>query len=130
VDGGLEGSPAGRSTPSLVRIDAATLAIERRFEFAPDDRPTRLCLDGDMLYFLNRGVWRMNVNDDRLPLRAFIEDRETIYYGIAIDPATSEVYVADAIDYRQQGMVYRYSPDGELLDEFRVGIIPGGFCFR
>jgi YVTN family beta-propeller protein len=130
VDGGLEGSPSGRSTPSLVRIDAATFTVERRFEFAPDDRPTRLCLDGDMLYFLNRGVWRMNVNDDRLPLRAFIEDRRTIYYGIAVDPATSEIYVADAIDYRQQGMVYRYSPDGELLDEFRVGIIPGGFCFR
>ena len=38
-------------------------------------------------------------------------------------------YVADAIDYQQKGIVYRYSPEGELLDEFRVGIIPGAFCW-
>lgn len=28
------------------------------------------------------------------------------------------------------GVVLRYSPDGELLDEFYVGIIPGAFCWR
>lgn len=32
--------------------------------------------------------------------------------------------VADAIDYQQQGMIYRYTEDGELVDEFYVGIIP------
>ncbi|MBR7097583.1 MAG: YncE family protein, partial [Alistipes sp.] len=40
------------------------------------------------------------------------------------------VYIADAIDYQQQGKVYRYSATGELLDEFYVGIIPGAFCWR
>ena len=48
---------------------------------------------------------------------------------VSIDPNTSEVYVADAIDYQQKGIVYRYSPEGELLDEFRAGIIPGAFCW-
>jgi len=42
----------------------------------------------------------------------------------------SEVYVADAIDYVQDGVILRYSPEGELLDEFYVGIIPGAFCWR
>ena len=39
-------------------------------------------------------------------------------------------YVADAIDYQQQGIVYRYSSEGELIDEFYVGIIPGAFCWK
>ena len=47
-----------------------------------------------------------------------------------INPVNSEVYIADAIDYVQNGVVLRYSPDGELLDEFYVGIIPGAFCWR
>jgi len=40
------------------------------------------------------------------------------------------VYVADAIDYRQHGMIYRYGPDGRLKDEFYAGITPGAFCWQ
>ena len=47
-----------------------------------------------------------------------------------VNPANGEVYIADAIDYQQQGKIYRYSPEGELLDEFYVGIIPGAFCWK
>ena len=54
----------------------------------------------------------------------------TIYYGLTVNPANGEVYIADAIDYQQQGMIYRYSLDGELIDEFYVGIIPGAFCWK
>ena len=45
-------------------------------------------------------------------------------------PFNSEVYVADAIDYVQDGVILRYSPEGELLDEFYGGVIPGAFCWR
>ena len=41
-----------------------------------------------------------------------------------------DVYVADAIDYVQNCVVLRYSAEGELLDTFTVGIIPGAFCWR
>ncbi len=55
---------------------------------------------------------------------------QALHYGLTINPVNSEVYIADAIDYVQNGVVLRYSPDGELLDEFYVGIIPGAFCWR
>jgi len=47
-----------------------------------------------------------------------------------VDPYSSEIYVADAIDFVQRGMVYRFSPEGVAVDTFRTGIAPGGFCFN
>lgn len=67
---------------------------------------------------------------DKFPVKPFLPYNNTLYYGLTINPVNSEVYIADAIDYVQNGVVLRYSPDGELLDEFYVGIIPGAFCWR
>ena len=47
-----------------------------------------------------------------------------------VDPRTGEIYVADAVDYSQAGLVRRYSSDGKLIDQFRVGINPNGFAFK
>lgn len=132
TDGGYEDSPYGYSQPVLYRIDARTRQIEEEFTFPLGDHPSELQLNGtrDTLYFINRGIWRMPVTDDRLPVRPFIEDNGTIYYGLTVNPVNSDVYVADAIDYVQSGIVYRYSSDGALLDNFRVGITPGAFCWK
>ncbi len=72
----------------------------------------------------------MDVTANRVPVRPFLEYRDTKYYGLTVNPVNGEVYVADAIDYQQQGMIYRYSPEGKLIDEFYVGIIPGAFCWK
>lgn len=132
TDGGYEDSPYGYSQPVLYRIDARTRQIEEEFTFPLGDHPSELQLNGtrDTLYFINRGIWRMPVTDDRLPVRPFIEDNGTIYYGLTVNPVNSDVYIADAIDYVQSGIVYRYSSDGALLDNFRVGITPGAFCWK
>lgn len=130
--GGYEGSPYGYEAPSLHVIDPNSRTIEREFKFRLGDSPSEICLNGtrDTLYFLNRGVWRMDVDEQRLPIKPFLEYSGTIYYGLAVDPVTSEVYVADAIDYVQPGVVYRFRPDAAPVDTFRVGIIPGAFCFK
>ena len=132
TDGGYEGSPYGYEAPSLYRIDAETFRIEREFPFALGDAPSEVQINGagDRIYWLNEDVWEMDVEAEWLPVRPFLEQRETIYYGLTVDPRSGEVYVADAIDYQQQGMIYRYSPTGELIDEFYVGIIPGAFCWK
>ena len=65
-----------------------------------------------------------------IPSEPFLQSRGTIYYGLSIDPLNGDVYIADAIDYQQQGMVLRYSSSGDELDRFYVGIIPGAFCWR
>ena len=71
----------------------------------------------------------MDVGAGRLPDEPLIPDGGTLFYGLGVDPETSEIYVADAVDYMQSGVVMRYSADGEPLGNFRVGITPGDFCF-
>ncbi len=132
TDGGYEGSPYGHEAPSLYRIDAETFTIEKQFQFKFGDAPSEVQLNGtkDKLYWINDDIWEMDVTADRVPVRPFLQYNGTIYYGLTVCPRTGDVYVADAIDYVQQGMIYRYSKDGNLLDEFYVGIIPGAFCWK
>jgi len=132
TDGGYEGSPYGYEAPSLYRIDAASFTIEKQFKFKIGDAPSEIQINGarNRLYWINNDIWSMDVTANRVPVRPFIETRSTKYYGLTVNPANDEVYVADAIDYQQQGMIYRYSSQGKLLDEFYVGVIPGAFCWK
>ena len=132
TDGGYEGSPYGYEAPSLYRIGPETFTVEKQFKFALGDWPSEVQLNGagDKLYWINKSIWSMDVDANRVPVRPFLEYSGTIYYGLTVDPVRGDVYVADAIDYQQQGIVYRYSSEGELIDEFYVGVIPGAFCWK
>lgn len=132
TDGGFEGSPYGYEEPALCRIDAETFQIEKKFKFKLKDMPSELQLNGkkDKLYWLNNDVWEMPVVSEELPSQPFLPYNGTIYYGLTINPKNGDVYVADAIDYQQPGMVYRYSSEKDFIDEFYVGIIPGAFCWK
>ena len=134
TDGGYEGSPYGHEAPSLYRINIndGKFEIEKQFKFKFGDWPSEVQINGtgDKIYWLNDDVWEMDVTADYLPAEPFLPYKDTLYYGLTIDPDSGDVYVADAIDYVQQGMIYRYSKDRELLDSFYVGIIPGAFCWK
>jgi YVTN family beta-propeller protein len=137
TDGGYPGSPYGYESSGLIKIDAATREVEKVFRFPLGDWPSELCLNGtrDTLYFINRHIYKLPVDAKAFPQAPFIPSKyegqyNGGYYGLAVDDQTSEVYVADAIDYVQPGVIYRFSPRGVAVDSFKVGIIPGAFCFK
>ena len=132
TDGGYEGSPYGHEAPSLYRIDAETFTIEKQFRFDFGDWPAEVQLNGtkDKLYWLNDDVWMLDVTKENAQPEVFLPYDGTLYYGLTVCPRTGDVYIADAIDYVQQGMVYRYSKERKLVDSFYVGIIPGAFCWK
>ena len=132
TDGGYEGSPYGESAPALYCIDAERFEVEKVFYFDLGDAPSEVQLNGtkDKLYWINDDIWEMGVAEEYLPAEPFLPYNGTIYYGLTIDPVSGDVYIADAIDYQQQGAVYRYSKSRDLLDSFYVGIIPGAFCWK
>lgn len=117
---------------ALCRIDPETFTIEQTFAMPAASTPSELQTngEGDVLYWLNDAVWRMTVSASKLPALPFLESRDTRYYGLTVDPESGEVYVADAIDYQQQGLIYRYTPQGAMIDEFYAGITPGAFCWK
>lgn len=140
TDGGYSTSSAswGDNVPHLYRIDAATRRIEAEWALDTDEASVDLALapEGQWLYILNNDIYRMGLEEGRPPVRPFIQapvdtkGKRHKLYGIACSPRTGELYVADAVDYRQSGVVYRYTPSGTLADQFRTGIIPSQFAFK
>lgn len=131
TDGGYEGSPFGYEPPALVRIDAETFSIEKKFSFQLGDSCSEICLNGgeDRLYWINDDIWTMDVTASEPPSTPFLKAGDTLFYGLTVAPISGDVYVADAIDYQQAGRIYRYSREGDLIDQFSAGITPGAFCW-
>lgn len=134
-DGGFAGSPYGQEKPALQRIDAESRKVEKTWFFDIKTSPSELKINKnkDVIYFINKDIYRHSVKSEKAPelyIKSPYEKIEGGYYGLAINPETSEIYVADAIDYVQRGVVYRFLEDKTPIDTFKVGIIPGEFCFR
>ena len=136
TDGGFEGSQYGYETPGLLKIDAETREIERTFRFNPGDHPLNLSINPtmDTIYFINLHVWKMAITEKHLPEKPFVTSEYTDSYGgffsLGIDPLNSDIYIGDAIDHRQNGIILRYSSSGKIIDQFKAGISPGDFAFK
>lgn len=139
TDGGYASSEGDfmNEVPHLYRIDAKTRKVELDLPLENDEANVQIALNGraDTLYIINNDIYRMRATDNAFPASPFISapvdangTRHKLY-GIDVNPKNGEIYVADAIDYRQSGAVYRYAPDGSLIDQFRVGITPNHFAF-
>lgn len=101
-------------------------------------------LDGDLLYVVS-AQWSnitmtneisyavIDVNKMEVLTRNFITDgtekQIKIPYGIAVNPATKDIYVTDAKDYITPGRLYCFGQDGKKKWDVRTGDIPGHFVF-
>lgn len=131
-DGGWAKSGTTTRIPMLQQINPATQLIEKSFTLTADANPSRLAVNGagDSLLFINDGIWKVSVNQVTIGDHPFLPATNHLYYSLAVDPQTSEIYLSDAIDYSQRGIIYRYSSQGAKIDSFKTGIIPGAFCFK
>ncbi len=116
------------SIPELLRIDPVTRTVEARFTFSSVyESPGSLCINntGDQLYWLNEGIYQMDISAETLPGFPLIPAAAHLFYGFNYDFVAHELYVTDAIDYSQRGWTFRYKDNGTLLDSFQTGVIPG-----
>ncbi len=52
-----------------------------------------------------------------------------VFYGVAVEEETGDVYLADARDFVSPGRALIYSSEGLMRSEHNVGLIPGRFAF-
>jgi YVTN family beta-propeller protein len=131
-DGGWSKTGTSKRTPVLQRINTSSKIIEKSFSLSADATPSRLAINGtkDTLVYLSNGVWKQPILQESINNSPFINLGTHLFYTVGVDPQNSDLYIGDAIDYQQQGVIYRYSTFGAKLDSFKTGIIPGSFCFK
>ena len=116
----------------LNQIDPSTNNIIQTMIFGDiSNSPNNLKIspDGETIYYLNNGVNQLSIYASSLPSSSFINQNGALFYGLGISP-TNDIYVSDAVDYVQSGIVYRYDSTASLIHQFSVGIIPQGFWFK
>ena len=117
----------------LVGIRTQTNEIMKRLVFPSIlDSPSSLVINGsgDTLYYLEKGIRRMCIDDTEIPDLPFIEQKTRSFYKLGIDPVSGNIFVTDAADYQQNGLVCIFSSNGDSLEYFQAGIIPGSMCFK
>ena len=127
------GKPGQTENASLYQIDPISNQVEKTFTFfKKTDAPWRLKINGgnDTLYFLNKDLYKMAIEDLQIPENPFIKANGRNFYGLGVNPHNNNIYVADAIDYVQRGKVYIYTALGDKDTSFYAGIIPGDFYFK
>jgi YVTN family beta-propeller protein len=115
----------------LSRIEPDSIMIEKIFAFPLASSPFRLQINktGDWLFYLDESVYSLNISDNQLPVSAMIQSNGRNFYALQANAGNNELYVSDATDFVQNGMAYRFTNQGNVIDSFKTGIIPGDFLF-
>lgn len=117
--------------PSLWEIDPQLKTASKRYEFEGTAMCMRVNPSGDRLYVINNNeVRRFDIGTLTLSDFRIVAEPEGMFYNMAVEPRTGDIYVTDAKNYLMNGIVYRYSNDGVLLSSFEAGIIPSAMLFK
>lgn len=128
--------------PTLWEINPMLKTAELRYEFKgpydfdDDIKGTASSLKinptGDQMYLIyNEDVRRFDPATLSLSETFRITpEPQGLFYNLAVEPTTGDLYVADAKNYMMNGTVYRYSNDGVLLASFKAGLIPSAMLFK
>ncbi len=124
--------PAVETGGSLWCIDPVSRSVLKSFQFSTLDHPSKLnsILNASSLIYLNKGVFKLDVNASELPTSPFIAQGSRLFYGLGYNAIDSTIWASDARDYQQAGEALVYKAiSGEHLRSWTVGIIPGAFYF-
>ena len=118
--------------PSLWEINPLLKTAEKRYVFNGTASALKVNRAGDRFFMIcNNSVRRfdlatMDMSEDF----GIAAEAQGLFYNMAVDPETGDIYVTDAKNYMMNGTVYRYNEDGVLLSSFEAGVIPSAMLFK
>ncbi|OKL39001.1 YncE family protein [Pontibacter flavimaris] len=115
---------------ALSKVTPATQNVETYTFDSNRTIPTNLVINGsgDKLYFIYDGkTFVQDINASGLSSTVFINSG---FHGLGVDPETGNIYAGDHNNWTGDGTVRVYSPDGQQVSNFKVGIGPRGFVFN
>ena len=131
---GWNGVPATDNTKGrLLCLDPVSYETIRDIEFPDAEKhPEQLLINGDktiLYYNYPDGIYKFNISSSSLENQPLIP-HSSMFYGLTYSVAGNVIYCTDAVDFVQDGWVYKYSAEtGTALDSAKAGIIPGNMMF-
>ena len=122
---GLSNSPA-----QLVRMESDSLK-QKSFPISIND-PRYFSINpttDDMYYVEDQAIFRARYWKDSISISSIFPLNNQNVYAFDVDPKQGDLYLADALDFDQKSDIYRISPSGQLIDQFKAGIITSNFLF-
>jgi len=116
----------------LYRIDTETRMIENEWEFAADNSLSQIALpeNGNYIYLATSTgeIYKFSINGSSIIAPIFTASLTSLYcMNVNQD---GEIYLGDALDYVQNGMVSKYNESGLVLYSITSGINPNTIIFR
>jgi hypothetical protein len=123
-------------TPSkLVKISGQTFQKAGEYIISATMHPQHIDISKDrstVYYgggFGYAGIYAMDINSTVTPSTPLV-DGSKLFYGFNVNPGNGEIYALDATDFMTPGSLLRYSPQGNLIKEYVVGVAPNGALFK
>ncbi len=130
----------------LVKLNAVTKSIEARvkinaiiaakspssFKLSPDKKTiyfTYSFYDAADGYKQKGETYSFSVNDGSVSTtKPFVN--KLFSGGLGVDPSNGNIYAGLIPSFKQAGYVFRYKPDGSLIDSLKAEIAPSKFFFK
>ena len=124
------GMPEDNTAGALMAVSTDTFEIIHHIELpASSFANMAISPEKDKLYILTEDLYELSTLSPETPETPFISASGMLFYGLAVDPSNGDIYIADAIDYVQRGVIMRYKASGTFIKKYDADIIPGGFFF-
>jgi hypothetical protein len=126
------GSQSNSQLAALYVFNFDNLGEPKILEFPQNRFPSNISIhniSGDIYWNEAGKIFKSNISETTLPNTPFLEISNSTIYGLKVFEEKGWIFVADAKDYVSQGSILLYSLEGQLIKEFKAGVIPSKFIF-
>lgn len=123
----LCGGKLNEKKAKIFRISPKNYMVEKTYEMPFRASQLKINKSADKLFFLAGGLWKMDINTEKIPDLPIIRANNSLFYGYTL-LQNEDILIADAIDYVQAGNIICFDGKNYFVKKIsKVGVIPSFF---